>query len=323
MKPDDLTSDEYRRDAETGAYDLIIYDQCAPAQLPRANTLFIGRLPPGEAWRRNEDASHRSAVAGVEPGDMQDEVEALVAEPQIIDWDRAHPLLAHVELGDVALADSLLLTPPAGGDVLIESTAGPIAAIAPRDSRQDAVLGFEIVGQAADGSQTVNTNWPLRHSFPTFWLNLLEYLASDSEEQEATAVRPGRAVELRAPANVDRLTVFDPDNRPTTVRRSDEDVFQFHGTDKPGVYQVRQGDRVLQRFAVNLFDRAESDVHVRPSQDPESPTVRAADIRIGHVDVAAAADRAPSRQETWKVLLSCALFVLVLEWYIYNRRVYL
>ena len=80
-------------------------------------------------------------------------------------------------------------------------------------------------------------------------------------------------------------------------------MFQFHGTDKPGVYQVRQGDAVIQRFAVNLFDRAESDIGVRPSQDPESPTVRPADIRIGHVDVAATTDRAPSRQETWKMLL--------------------
>ena len=29
--PDVLTSDEYKRDADSGAYDLIIYDQCAPA----------------------------------------------------------------------------------------------------------------------------------------------------------------------------------------------------------------------------------------------------------------------------------------------------
>jgi hypothetical protein len=107
------------------------------------------------------------------------------------------------------------------------------------------------------------------------------------------------------------------------VPRSDQDVFAFHATDQPGIYQVRQGDQVIQRFAVNLFDRAESDVRVRPTQDPESQTVRPADIRIGHVDVAAAVGRAPSRQEMWKTLLAAALFVLLLEWYIYNRRVYL
>ncbi len=35
-KPDVLTSDEYKRDAGSGAFKLIIYDQCAPATAPRA-----------------------------------------------------------------------------------------------------------------------------------------------------------------------------------------------------------------------------------------------------------------------------------------------
>ncbi len=312
VPPATLDSAGYRRDADEGAYDLIIYDQCAPQQLPRANTLFIGRLPPGPAWTPREDAS------GGPPGTAP-----AVAGPQIIDWDRSSPLLANVDLSDVAIADSLLVRPPAGGAVLVESNAGPIAAIAPRDSYQDVVLGFEIVGRDADGTRTANTNWPIRPSFPTFWLNTLEYLASPGEEQESAAVRPGRTLELKAPAAADRLTVDTPDGREVAVSRSDRDTFPFADTNQPGVYRVRQGDTVVQRFAVNLFDRAESDVAVRPTQDPESQTVRPADIRIGHVDVPPATDRAPARQEIWKVLLACALFVLLLEWYIYNRRVYL
>jgi hypothetical protein len=320
VPPATLESADYRREAENGAYDLVIYDQCEPVQLPRANTLFIGRLPPGPTWRRSEDAS------GALGGDAQP-VETPVAGPQIIDWDRASPLLAHVDLGDVILADSLVVRPPAGGTVLIESTAGPVAAIAPRDSYQDAVLGFEIVGHDAEGTRTANTNWPIRPSFPTFWLNVLEYLASRGEEQESAAVRPGRPVELQAPVGADWLIVVEPGGRESAVQRSEQDAFQFTDTDQPGVYQVRRGDApgglVVERFAVNLFNRAESDVGVRPTQDPEGQTVRPADIRIGHVDVAATTDRTPARHESWKVLLACALFVLVLEWYIYNRRVYL
>ncbi len=315
-----LASADYRREAESGAYDLIVYDQCAPESLPRANTLFVGRLPPGVNWGRREVASG---------GADEDEVLAaeVVAGPQIIDWDRASPLLANVDLGDVAIADSLLVPPPPGGTLLIESTAGPIAAIAPRGGYQDAVLGFEIVGQGEDGSRTANTNWPIRASFPTFWLNALEYLATRGEEQESASVRPGGAVELRAPEGANRLTVVAPDGRETVVDRSERDSFTFARTDKPGVYQVRLGDSpgnaVIERFAVNLFDRAESDIGVRPTQDSESQTLRPADIRIGHVDVAASTDRAPARTEAWKLLLACALFVLLLEWYIYNRRVYL
>jgi hypothetical protein len=148
-------------------------------------------------------------------------------------------------------------------------------------------------------------------------------LATRGEQQESAAVRPGQSVDLKAPPAVGELTVAGPRRSETTVARSDQDQFPFTATEVPGIYAVRHGETVVERFAVNLFDRAESDVAVRPTQDPESSTVRPADIRIGHVDVAASTDRTPARREAWKVVLACALFVLLLEWYIYNRRVYI
>ena len=322
--PDVLGTPEHTRDADSGAYDLIIYDQCAPAKMPRADTLFIGRLPPGVAWRGGADAA--AGETAIDAADQNatppDDSKSLVVGPQIIDWDRAHPLLTSVELGNVDIADSLVLDPPPGAAVLIDSTAGPIAAIAPRDAYQDVVLGFEIFGHDKDGSITANTNWPRRLSFPTFCLNALEYLAGGTEDSQLASVRPGRPVELRTAGNVPELTLVDPTGKQHTVRRTAEDVFQFHDTDQLGVYDVRRRDQVIERFAVNLFDREESDVRVRPSQDAESATIRPADIRIGNVDVAATLGRTPSRQEAWKLILACALFVLVFEWYIYNRRVY-
>jgi hypothetical protein len=220
----------------------------------------------------------------------------------------------------VVFASSLLVKPPAGATVLVDSTDGPIAAIAPRDAYQDAVLGFEIVHQEADGSRSANTNWWNRLSFPTFWLNTLEYLSGGGEESQHASVAPGQPVEIRATGNVEQLTVIDPAGKEFTIGRAGEDVFQFHDTDRLGVYQVKRDDQLIERFAVNLFDRRESDVRVR--QNESDNTLRAADIRIGHVDVAAVG-QAPARKELWKWVLIGALAVLVFEWYIYNRRVYL
>jgi VWA domain-containing protein/aerotolerance regulator-like protein len=320
--PDFLTSADYKRDADIGAYDLVIYDQCAPATLPRANTLMIGRLPPGPAWRgEREDGSDKK-------NDNKEQAAAtdkqnLVAEPQIIDWDRSNPILANVELGNVAIADSLVLQPPPGATILIDSTKGPIAAIAPRDAYQDAVLGFEIVGRTADGSTTVNTNWTNRLSFPTFCLNVLEYLGGKTEDSQVASTRPGRPVVLRAAGNAPELTIVDPSGKEFAVKRSEGDVFHFQDTNRLGVYEVRRGEQVIERFAVNLFDRQESDVRLRPAQRDDKATIQAADIRIGNTDVAAMVGQIPTRKEAWKVALACALFVLILEWYIYNRRVYL
>jgi hypothetical protein len=168
-----------------------------------------------------------------------------------------------------------------------------------------------------------NTDWPRKHSFPTFWLNVLEYLAGGTEDSQIASVRPGRPVELRTAGNVPELTVIDPAGKEHPVKRTTEDIFQFHDTHRLGVYDVRRHDAVTERFAVNLFDRQESDVRLRPTQDPDANVAQAADIRIGNVDVKALATRAPARKEVWKAILACALAVLVIEWYIYNRRVYL
>ncbi|MCC7476379.1 MAG: BatA and WFA domain-containing protein [Pirellulales bacterium] len=330
-----IDSEDYKRDAAAGAYNLIIYDQCTAPAPPRANTLTIGRLPPGPAWRGGSKPNETKTVPASDadqkpnPADTKSEPATNDAEPmraaapQVVDWERSHPLLANVELGNVDLADSLILRPPPGATELIDSTAGPIAAIAPRDAYQDAVLGFEIVGQAADGSRTVNTNWPRRLSFPTFCLNVLEFLAGSTEDSQLASTRPGQPVELRIPGNAPELIVVDPAKKEHRIRRTSQDIFQFQNTDQVGVYDLRRGDQVIERFAVNLFDRQESDVRVRPTQGGEASTLQPANIRIGNYDVKATLGQTPSRTEAWKYVLLCALFVLVLEWYIYNRRVYL
>ncbi|HVT30056.1 MAG TPA: hypothetical protein VHE81_18715, partial [Lacipirellulaceae bacterium] len=290
----------------------------------RANTLFIGRLPPGPVWREKpSDASGKANPSDSKNSHDAADATDVAVGPQIIDWNRSHPLLANVELGNVDIADSLVLHPPPGATVLIDSTAGTIAAVAPRDAYQDAVLGFEIVGQQANGNKTVNTNWPRRLSFPTFCLNLLEYLGSGTEDSQIASTRPGRPVELRPVGKAEELTITDPIGRKFAVHRREGDIFRIQDTNLPGVYEVEQGQKVIERFAVNLFDRQESDVRVRPSQNESASTVRPADIRIGNIDVRATVGPTPTRIEAWKAVLACALFVLILEWYIYNRRVYL
>lgn len=323
QKPEVLTTDQYKRDAEAGTYDLIIYDQCTPPTMPRSNTLFVGSIPPGPAWRDKQASGSAEGKESPTDGEPKDVAPPKVFEPQIIDWDRAHPLLASVELGNVLVLDSYVFNPPPGATVLIDSTAGTIAAVAPRDAYQDAVLGFEIIGRDKDGSVLPNTNWPRKMSFPTFWLNSIEYLAGGTEDSQLASTRPGRPVELRPDGNAPELTVIDPAKKQHTIRRTAQDLFQYQDTGQLGVYEVRRNDQVIERFAVNLFDRLESDVRVRPNQSGDQATIRPADIRIGNYEVAPTLGKTPSRTEVWKLVLIGALGVLILEWYIYNRRVYL
>ena len=290
-----LTTPDYAA-AAAGDFDLVLLDRCRPEAMPQANTLMIGRLPATPVW--DETAS----------GDQ-------IAAPQILDFERLHPLMQHLELGNVIVASTRKLVPPSGSQVLIDSTHGPLLVTSPRDGWEDCILGFELYAEGESGETVGNTNWMLLPSFPVFIQNLLQYLGSRQTANSGESFRPGTTVPIRSDVGEPELTVLHPDGQKSRVLRGNRGVYAFRGTDTIGMYDVIEGNdaETSGRFVVNLFDRLESDVTPREDQS----------IGIGHTDVEAVQNWKPRRRELWKWLLFLALVVLVLEWYIYNRRVYL
>ncbi len=293
--PEYLKSDKYRTESTTGAYDLIVYDRCVPVdpkdptkpgEMPQANTFFVGTLPPGGVWT----------------------ADAKVDVPQIIDTDRSHPIMNLIEMDGVLIYEGTPLKPPPGSTVLVDTNAGPMFAIGPREGFEDAVLGFEIVGEGH-----YRTNWWFKQGFPVFAMNLVNYLGSRQVESVGGSTRPGEAVALRSLVKPDKITVETPNKKRLLIPRGRQNLYTFHDTGELGVYRVLEAETETQRFSVNLFDSAESDVRTAV----ERP------IKIGHTDVPAESGWEVSRRDGWKWLVLAALGVLLFEWYIYNRRVYL
>ena len=142
---------------------------------------------------------------------------------------------------------------------------------------------------------------------------MLEYLAGGGQADRVTISLPGRPVLLSSQTPVESITIEAPDGRTESIERTSQLRFQYHGTDQLGVYRVFENGVITQRFTVNLFNPIESDVAPRPDGS----------IQIGYVDVKGQVDWEPARREIWKFLLLLALAVLLFEWYIYNRRVYI
>ncbi len=299
-----LTSKNHLRDAAAGGFDLIIYDRCQPKEMPQANTLFIGTTPSyWTASKKDQESSEEASTT---------------IAPRIIDWNRAHPLLAHIELGNFDIVETNLLKPPKGGTSLIDAAEGVVAAIAPRDGYEDAVLGFPILIEE-DGRLQRNTDWINRHSFPTFWLNTLEYFVTDTNRSRN--IRPSKPIEIRPlVATTSEVVVVNPEGKPLTLKRRGSEPFIYQATDKLGVYDVREAGETIERFAVNLFDRRESDIRLREGTGEEQDI---AGLQIGNIQVTATAGAAPARKELWRLLLLAAIVILVVEWYIYHRRVYI
>ncbi len=289
--PSFLEKEAYRRQVTMGEYDLVVYDRCRSQELPQANTLFIGSVPPGGQWKAGEN----------------------VAAPQIIDVDPAHPLMQWLNLDNVDLAEGAPLETPPGGTVLIDSHVGPIFAMAPRGRFEDAVLGFVFIGeQAGEGGNReryIGTNWPIRASFPLFVLNVLDYLGGGRKAFGEEAVPPGQTVALESPSPGKKLEVRVPSGERIRLQPDREGKVSFTGTEKLGIYEVRVDGKPVRHFAVNLFRGSESDI--RPVRS----------IRLGHVDVAARANWEVARREIWRALLLAGLVVLCIEWYTYSRRV--
>jgi len=294
QSPEALKSKDYSGPAAAGSYHLVIYDRCRPETMPQANTLFLGSLPPAGGW------SARDKVGG----------------PGIIDVESSHPLLQWIDTGDVIIAEGTPLGVPSGGAVLIDSDAGPMLAIAPREAFEDAVFGFVLVGEATDkdgkSKRYIGTNWPIRPSFPTFVLNMVHYLGGTRDSTQAATATPGKPVQLDLPGAGTSLEIRTPAGETVLLRQERSGTCAFSETNLPGIYEVHAGGKRAGRLAVSLLDAGES--NIRPERDPG--------IKIGYVEVAGESGWEASRREFWKGLVFAGLFVLLLEWYIYNRRVY-
>lgn len=300
IKPPSYLDEKAYLDAATdGTWDLIIYDQCSPKAMPNCNTLFIGRLPPGDAWKAGPKAF-----------------------PTLIrDINQLHPLSQLLAMDNVLVIEGTPLTGPPGSMSLMEAYIGQgadggissVYVVGPRAGYEDAVLGFEIVGVNEKKDVVSNTDWQLRRSFPVFVLNAIKYLGGVRSGLAMPSIKPGTAASLRTLTPVPKITVRSPRGEQFVVPREGQNQYVFTRTEDLGVYDVREGsgDKVSQQLAVNLFDPRESNL--------ASPDKIAFDTE----EITAQSSKQVARKELWRWLLLGAICLLVFEWYIYNRRVYI
>ena len=127
----------------------------------------------------------------------------------------------------------------------------------------------------------------------------------------------GCPVTLRANSRISRtelpVSVVDPDGDDTQLDRRGQATFAYGKTDQLGVYEILEGEakQPAQRFAVNLFDPEESNIVPRE------------ELQVGQAIVQGQRHWEPMRFELWKWILIGGMGLLLVEWWIWNRRVYL
>ncbi|MFO0878848.1 MAG: VWA domain-containing protein [Gemmataceae bacterium] len=291
--PDLADAAKYLQPARAGAFDLVVFDRCTPSTedaLPVANTFFIGEVPP--PWKRAA-------------------LPALVGAP-IGNPASAHPLMRHLTgLDEIAYTEAFRFDlrakgVPSGVPRLLEAgRETALLFLLPRRSFRDLVLTFPLVN--AKGEWT--TNWCLKASFPLFLRNVLYQLGNVSDQAAEETTLPGESRVLRPDGPAERVEVTDPAGMTQRVGRGAGAEFVYLNTERLGVYQATwPGGRRF--FAVGLVETDEGNTQPRD------------EIKLGDQRIEADRERVQA-YDTWKWMALGALLLLVVEWAVYHRRLWL
>ncbi len=264
--------------APSPGYALTVFDGYLPAVLPPGNLLLI-----------NPTNSPLLPISGT------------LEYPVVGLAEQNDPLLRYVDWSKVHIAKAAQAQTPPWARPLVRTTTGaPLLLVGETEGHRIAVLTFDLH----------QSDFPLLVAFPIQINNLLAWLQPTGTVEAPPRLSPGSALALHPRAAAEQVVVISPGGRVTTFAAAP--TIAFADTDELGLYRVEQranGQSLgpPDRFAVNLFSPAESNLAPQPS------------IPVAGQPTAPGTTQSQRPQEFWPWLLVAALLLLTLEWWIYNR----
>ena len=256
-------------------FDFVVLDDVTPAAWPQGNVLAIHVLNTN--WVEN--------VASVEG-------------PPIVDWRTSHPLMRYAGFDNVQVKESYTAKTPGWAVSLADAPQASLILAGDLGRQRLVWIGFDIL----------ESNWPLRVSFPIFMANAAEWLNPANAKTSQLLVKAGEAFRLVLGRPETSAQVSLPGGQTRTVPiDANASEFVFGDTFKQGVYRVRIGtnDTV---FCVNLLDAAESNIKPRD------------ELQLGKYTKVQATSMQRANMEVWRSFAGLALLVLLGEWWFYHRR---
>lgn len=266
-------------------YDVVVFDDHSTDRLPAGNYLFFAGIP---------------LIEGVERGDLRE-------SEVLLDWDDTHPVLQHVAVESLNVVAWRRLQLPSEAYVLIDSTAGPVMGYLNRGRSQYLICAFGIFDQTRT---RLNTDWVFKPDSVAFMYDALRYLAGGTTVGQREPVVPGEPIVLPVAPNLESTRVTRPDGGIDTVPVDPTHVATYGHTGRVGLYEIETGTDDDGTRAVNLLDEQES--FIAPN----------AAFRMAAGDVTQTGGSELARRALWPYFLIGLGVILLLEWIVYTRRVY-
>jgi uncharacterized membrane protein len=265
------TPDQYQ--GGMGEADVVVLDSVSPARVGPGRFVFVNTVP----------------------ADVPMEVLGRLEQPTIMDWDRAHPVMRHVEFAKVAIEDAMRMRPLSAGRPLVEAVGGPLIYALEEQDRKAIIVGFDLF----------KTDFPLRVAFPLILSNTLRWLHPAALDQSSLQFAAGQPILLPVAHGITAATVTTPSGRSVKALVT-RGMVSFTETDEVGLYTLATARGDL-RVAVNLMDADESNLEPRPLPVATAPS-------------SSAPAPVPIQRELWPLFVLLAVALLVLEGVMYWRR---
>jgi hypothetical protein len=192
---------------------------------------------------------------------------------------------------------------------LIDGETTPVMAYLTRHVSQFLIVAFNLIVE--EGSdRRMNTHWVTSVDFVVFMQNALNFLASNLSTTGKIGVSPGEPVTLPLPERVRNVKVHRPDGSTDTVPSTGYQTIHYARTQHVGIYRISPAIEGHGIFAVNLLDSVESTVQ------PATALVLGAD------SIGSRTERVEVNKPAWPYVLLVMLGVLLVEWIVYNQRVF-
>ena len=298
-------------EAMAGEYDFVLFDRCAPAKetdMPRANTMFIDQPPP--PWNKGKKE---------------------VDTPNMIITELNHPFLRWIfslnehtvtKVFDFDVLENIpeenrndyttdindkdkVQLPQVTHLIENEDKVG-VAIVIERGPFKDLLLPFAIQDDKGGLER-----WCLNPSFFLFMKNVLYEQGNVKDSVRGSTTTPGNPIEFQPGAKIKELIIETPSKVVDELTRDEGLGFVYGNTDELGIYTATpKKGKSRELRTVSLLDSLESNLQPRES------------FKVGDRPIFSGQER-PQSFSIWKWVLLGALVLLLLEWYIYNRRVYI
>jgi hypothetical protein len=264
-------------------FDIALFHKAAPNNIPQINSVFFDPPPDNTLF------------------DVSSE---LVENPTIIDWNRKHPSLKYLNFLDtIDIKQVHKIGLPPWAIELVRSQGFPLAFWGTYQDYKKIVFSFDLSDHFFPPSQDITGL--------ILFLNLIDWMTP--AQVNIRELRTGSKYFLESEGDFKVVHVEKPDGTVVEIKK-EGDRFVFDDTEMVGIYKVEavreDGTNQVYRFFTNLLDenesRIEPAVHTAiPVTSKVSPTIR----------------QQKQQYEIWRYFIWLALVFLMVEWWVYFKRV--